>query len=98
MPYKVHIIDRKTGEKRVYIETMPWRDSVSWWQEGNMSCDCNRLQCFMLAAGETPPDETPCYYEEFPRRRFTIPFIELESGEVVEIDDGATKGLSHGSG
>ena len=53
---KVTILDRNTGEQKVYPDT---DIDVFQWTENNWSCDCNREIAF-LAKGEELDFEKPC--------------------------------------
>ena len=64
VPYRVYMTDTKTGESHNALMGSLWifpdedgSHSLFWWEEGNMSCDCNRYH-FMpasKAAGPVPP-------------------------------------------
>lgn len=46
--YVVGIRENETGEVHFCPQTLEWNDaSLSWWESGNMSCDCNRELMFV---------------------------------------------------
>lgn len=56
------IRNNETGETRLYeydIEDQHAEGQVFWWEEGNGSCDCNRMIFFCQIKGEDD-DEREC--------------------------------------
>lgn len=83
MTYKVAIRENSTGEVRIYTMEGSWEDhSLFFWSEGNFSCDCNRRDSFMRAAGVEPDDDSPCGDEAY-----SALYAELEDGTRVAIDE-----------
>lgn len=73
---KVEMTDRYTGQTKIIpIDLEWWGDFV--WTEGNFSCDCNRHDFFYPDSNK----DVPCGDD-----RFTISFIEDETGERHKID------------
>lgn len=61
----------------------PWTEaSEFWWEEGNMSCDCNRALEFARAVGEDDPEGRECGHTEF-----RIVSIKSQSGELLYSED-----------
>lgn len=84
MSYRVAIKKNSTGEIRHYdIGFKDWEDDdLFWWNEGNFSCDCNRMASFMRANGEEPPEEWPCGHEAY-----SVLYAETSDGRKIPIDD-----------
>lgn len=81
MPYTVLIRKNETGEERLRRIDLDWGEgSEYWWQEGNMSCDCNRANEFLRVKGAGNLDH-PCGFAAY-----TVPWAELPDGTRVEID------------
>ena len=57
MSYVVAIRKNATGEVRRRIVDLEWQNDVSWWVDGNMSCDCNRRLEWLRAGGPGPADD-----------------------------------------
>ena len=85
--YTVHMTDTKTGESRIIksyramVQLWDFGDeygaySLFWWQEGNMSCDCNRHGLFY-----GPYSKEPCG-----DGRFTVRCVS-DDGEVLYTDE-----------
>ena len=56
MEYSAVIQRVADGVVRVCPQFSPWGDADAiWWENGNMSCDCNREIQFARAAGENNP-------------------------------------------
>lgn len=72
------------GEERTYHEDLPWDDaSWSWWETGNMSCDCNRYLCFERAAGRhinCGDEDVECSEGKYQVLRFLLPDGTVISG------------------
>ena len=87
MSYTVVMFDTLTGKRRHIVFNLEWKDSSEfWWSEGNMACDCNRGARFYDV-----PFPSGFYEAPFPcgNERFVIPYIELEDGTRIEIDEVA---------
>lgn len=91
--YRVPIRCIATGETIVHEETLPWYDSDSdegdslhWWTDGDMGCDCNRHLLFMRAKhgeGWDGDEEIKCG----DRERYFISFIEFPNGSKITCDE-----------
>ncbi len=82
--YVVGILRNDTNEVRFIPQQLEWTDnSLYWWSEGNMGCDCNRHLQFNPHA-----DECPCGHS-----RYSIVGIWLKDGS--HITDTADLNPSH---
>lgn len=79
----IHIKDNVTGEEVINHSKLGWNGDFIW-VDGNFACDCNRALFFIEAkTGSWPHEnETDCGDD-----RYTIPFIVLEDGTKIEIDN-----------
>lgn len=86
MSYTIHLRHNPTGETRTYVEKLDW--SLFWWQEGNMSCDCNRHLTWLRAGGPGPSDDP--HHNNADRDcgegEYTVTHATLDTGEVVPVD------------
>jgi len=81
-PYKVKIRNNNTKEVRTAHMKLEWHEaSLFWWQEGNMSCDCNRQMEFERAGGEAVDDDSQCGND-----RYTVVDATFKDGTVTKID------------
>ncbi len=60
-----HVTIRRNADMAVRVCDMnlgPWKGAGDeyWFEEGNWSCDCNRMADFLRAGGEEEPDDVPC--------------------------------------
>jgi hypothetical protein len=91
MGYKVAIRYNATGEVRICQINLTWGapnpgnpdGDLSWWTDGNMGCDCNRVSEFNRAGGEQI-DEKPFQCTE---GNFTALYADLPDGRRVIIED-----------
>lgn len=86
MKYKVLIRNNETKEERIQdMGAIEWDadNSIYWWTDGNFGCDCNREWEFERAGGYVISPDPKCGHH-----RFTVPWVELESGERIPIDEG----------
>lgn len=63
VPITVRITNTETNETREFqtkLYTTKDYDGIWHWEEGNNSCDCNRLWDFERAGGEELTEEPPC--------------------------------------
>lgn len=80
--YKVHIRNNDTGEVRIANMDLEWhKNSIFWWGEGNMACDCNRYLEFLRAGGEVDIDI------DCSRGMFSVILFELENGEFKKLEN-----------
>ena len=53
---RVRLRDTKTGEEGVHEYDAENADGAEfYWTDGNMACDCNRMQCLHEALGRPDP-------------------------------------------
>lgn len=87
MSYKVRIVKNDTKEEQLYHCILDWHESsLFWWQEGNMSCDCNREMSFLRAAGATE-EIIDSIKIECGDNRYSILEIILEDGIHIKVDE-----------
>ena len=84
---KYLIKNNKTGAERIKSCDLDWFEgdegnSLFWWTEGNMGCDCNRALAFARAADEDEPKNPSCG-----DTGFSIPWLELSDGRKILIDE-----------
>ena len=65
--------DELTGREVSSPEDMMYYDSVYWWAEGNMGCDCNRGSYFS--------EDVECSRSS---NRFVLLSLELSDGTVID--------------
>ena len=88
MKYAVDIRKNATGEVRRRYMDLDWDNSLFWWAEGNMSCDCNRELEWVRAAGPGPADD-PHWNQletECSEGRFTVIRAVLDDGTIIPVD------------
>ena len=59
MSANIVLRENASGEVRIVRDETPYDypENLQWcWEEGNYSCDCNRLLLFVRAGGEEEPD------------------------------------------
>lgn len=77
--YYAEITDTASGITRLYRNEMTWdtgTDDAFWWEQGNMSCDCNRGMLFMdciPVTRELKDYEFPCGKLRFKVKRLIFP-------------------------
>lgn len=88
VPYTVHMTDTKTGESCAVKADHLWdfgdeygAYSQFWWEEGYMSCDCNRY--YFMPASEAAGPVPPCG-----EGRYTVRCVSDE-GEVLYTEEEA---------
>jgi hypothetical protein len=75
--FNVRLKDKATGQIIVFSYFADDKNSIDFeWNEGNMSCDCNRYVCFY---GYCNDDITPCNTDEGDQR-FELIAIEEAKG------------------
>jgi len=84
--FTVHIKNNKTEEVRKFVvENEDWYDGFEYmWTDGNYSCDCNRALYFARAE---PSKSNDLLDIECGETVYSVPFVELEDGTRVNIDD-----------
>lgn len=96
MKYTVHIRLNRTGTVvQAHYDYDVDAELIRFnWAENNFSCDCNRSLEFRRALYPNPPPENPYWNNTTtrcggwgPKRRYSVPFIDLETGERLYIDD-----------
>ena len=82
--HHVAIRNNETGEVLLCEQNVEWNDnSLFWWLEGNMSCDCNRELEWAYAKGEPIDfDDAKCS-----DGRFTALYALLEDGTKINLED-----------
>ena len=88
--YKVLLRNNETGEERLIEmdDDLDPETGLFAWEEGNMSCDCNRHTYFELAAGKTA-EKIECS-----ETKYTAFYAELPDGNRHEIDSPSRIGGS----
>jgi len=82
--YVVGIRENGTGEVRFCPEDIEWdgESSLSWWNRGNMSCDCNRHLIFNRHSDESWDEDIPCG-----ETRYTVVGIWFPDGsDIRDLD------------
>lgn len=88
--YRAAIRNNETDEIRLCPINLEWNDSVFWWTQGNMGCDCNRSRDWYRAGGMTCEvfeqlgDDNPLF--KCGVNRFDVLYVELEDGTRIPID------------
>lgn len=94
----VHILDTKTGERRVYqtdadVGASEWpseQEMIDYmWSDGNYACDCNRYLFFCRAIGAPEEDNRPCG-----DTRYAVQIKDRATGSVIYEDDRWPDGAS----
>lgn len=67
--------DEVTGQVVTKAESLVWYDTLYWWAEGNMGCDCNRAAMF----GDTGEHEC-----NRGANRYVLLKLTLSDGEVFD--------------
>lgn len=86
--YRVYMTDTNTGEshnaRMGFLWVFPDEEgshSLHWWEEGNMSCDCNRY--YFMPASKAAGPVPPCG-----EGRYTVRCVS-DDGEVLYTEEEA---------